>query len=210
MIDGSEREFDLPGRRGERSELDLGRFDAVREVCAWFAPGDGVALSSLRPRGAKGHDRDVIAATVFEPGGSAPVSDPRLSTTYAADGHPIKVGLELWIDRRTPTSSTPAASPARCSDQAPPGRGRGQPRGVPRGLPQPRRGRDRRVRDRQPMSAVEAVISDFGGVLTSPLLDSFVAFQDSSGISLESLGKAMAAIASATASTPCSSSRPGA
>jgi putative hydrolase of the HAD superfamily len=44
-------------------------------------------------------------------------------------------------------------------------------------------------------SAGRAVISDFGGVLTSPLLDSFVAFQDSSGISLESLGKAMASVA---------------
>ena len=45
------------------------------------------------------------------------------------------------------------------------------------------------------MTRVEAVISDFGGVLTSPLLDSFAAFQDSSGISLQSLGQAMAAIA---------------
>lgn len=45
------------------------------------------------------------------------------------------------------------------------------------------------------MSRIEAVISDFGGVLTSPLLDSFAAFQDSSGISLEDLGKAMAAVA---------------
>jgi len=45
------------------------------------------------------------------------------------------------------------------------------------------------------MSRVEAVISDFGGVLTSPLLDSFAAFQNSSGISLEALGNAMAAVA---------------
>jgi putative hydrolase of the HAD superfamily len=45
------------------------------------------------------------------------------------------------------------------------------------------------------MSRVEAIISDFGGVLTSPLLDSFAAFQNSSGISLEQLGMAMAAIA---------------
>ncbi len=44
------------------------------------------------------------------------------------------------------------------------------------------------------MSSIEAVISDFGGVLTSPLLDSFAAFQDSSGVSLEQLGTAMAAI----------------
>jgi epoxide hydrolase-like predicted phosphatase len=41
---------------------------------------------------------------------------------------------------------------------------------------------------------IEAVISDFGGVLTSPLLDSFAAFQDSSGISLEHLGAAMGAL----------------
>jgi putative hydrolase of the HAD superfamily len=44
------------------------------------------------------------------------------------------------------------------------------------------------------MSRIEAIISDFGGVLTSPLLDSFAALQDSSGISLEALGKAMGAI----------------
>ena len=45
------------------------------------------------------------------------------------------------------------------------------------------------------MSSPRAVISDFGGVLTSPLMDSFAAFQDSSGISLEALGSAMAAVA---------------
>jgi putative hydrolase of the HAD superfamily len=39
--------------------------------------------------------------------------------------------------------------------------------------------------------AIRAVISDFGGVLTTPLLRSFVAFQDETGISFESLGKAM-------------------
>jgi epoxide hydrolase-like predicted phosphatase len=44
------------------------------------------------------------------------------------------------------------------------------------------------------MARVGAIISDFGGVLTSPLLGSFQAFQESSGISLEELGKAMAAL----------------
>ena len=42
------------------------------------------------------------------------------------------------------------------------------------------------------MSQIEAIISDFGGVLTSPLVNSFLAFQESSGISLEALGTAMA------------------
>src|ERR1700754_142966 len=45
------------------------------------------------------------------------------------------------------------------------------------------------------MDRVGAVISDFGGVLTSPLANSFQAFQESSGISLEELATAMAAIA---------------
>ena len=36
-----------------------------------------------------------------------------------------------------------------------------------------------------------AVISDFGGVLTSPLIESFAAYQHDSGISLEALGQAM-------------------
>jgi putative hydrolase of the HAD superfamily len=52
------------------------------------------------------------------------------------------------------------------------------------------------------MSRVEAIISDFGGVLTSPLLDSFAAFQNSSGISLEQLGMAMAAIAARDGANP--------
>jgi putative hydrolase of the HAD superfamily len=39
---------------------------------------------------------------------------------------------------------------------------------------------------------IRAVISDFGGVLTSPLSVGFMAFQESSGISLENLGIAMA------------------
>jgi putative hydrolase of the HAD superfamily len=41
---------------------------------------------------------------------------------------------------------------------------------------------------------IEAIVSDFGGVLTSPLLNSFLAFQDSSGVSLETFGAAMMAI----------------
>jgi putative hydrolase of the HAD superfamily len=49
---------------------------------------------------------------------------------------------------------------------------------------------------------IEAVISDFGGVLTSPLRGSFEAFQESSGVSLEALGLAMAAVAERTGVNP--------
>ena len=43
------------------------------------------------------------------------------------------------------------------------------------------------------MSEIEAIVSDFGGVLTTPLLSSFLAVQDEIGISPEDLGKAMRA-----------------
>jgi putative hydrolase of the HAD superfamily len=39
--------------------------------------------------------------------------------------------------------------------------------------------------------AIRVVISDFGGVLTTPLLGSFMAFQDETGITFEALGNAM-------------------
>lgn len=38
---------------------------------------------------------------------------------------------------------------------------------------------------------IRAVISDFGGVLTTPLMESFLAYQRESGISIEELGGAM-------------------
>jgi putative hydrolase of the HAD superfamily len=41
---------------------------------------------------------------------------------------------------------------------------------------------------------IEVILSDFGGVLTTPLLGSFMAFQNETGISTEALGKAMQAI----------------
>jgi putative hydrolase of the HAD superfamily len=39
--------------------------------------------------------------------------------------------------------------------------------------------------------SVRAVVSDFGGVLTTPLIQSFIAFQDETGIAMETLGTAM-------------------
>ena len=43
--------------------------------------------------------------------------------------------------------------------------------------------------------AIKAVISDFGGVLTTPLLGSFAALQDETGIDAGALGRAMQRIA---------------
>ncbi len=48
--------------------------------------------------------------------------------------------------------------------------------------------------DTDPGLRVGAIISDFGGVLTTPLHGAFQAFQDTSGVPLAELGTAMAAL----------------
>jgi putative hydrolase of the HAD superfamily len=52
------------------------------------------------------------------------------------------------------------------------------------------------------MAEIEAIVSDFGGVLTTPLLGSFMAFQDETGITTENLGKAMQAATEAGGENP--------
>ncbi len=52
------------------------------------------------------------------------------------------------------------------------------------------------------MPEIEAIVSDFGGVLTTPLLTSFMAVQDKIGISPENLGRAMRAIAEEDGENP--------
>ena len=52
------------------------------------------------------------------------------------------------------------------------------------------------------MAEIQAIVSDFGGVLTTPLLGSFMAFQDETGISTENLGKAMQAATEANGENP--------
>jgi putative hydrolase of the HAD superfamily len=49
---------------------------------------------------------------------------------------------------------------------------------------------------------IDAVISDFGGVLTTPLIESFMAFQDQTGITTEVLGKGMQAATEANGDNP--------
>ena len=49
---------------------------------------------------------------------------------------------------------------------------------------------------------IRAVISDFGGVLTSPLIESFLAYQEESGVRFEDLGRAMMRIAERSGEHP--------
>ncbi len=46
-------------------------------------------------------------------------------------------------------------------------------------------------------NGIDTIVSDFGGVLTTPLIQSFMAFQDQTGITTEVLGEGMQAAAKA-------------
>jgi hypothetical protein len=95
-LDGAEHAASCLARRGERSEPVDG-LDSIRDLSALFEPADGLALVSLRPRKGRGHDRDAVTAAVLDADGSAPVADPRFSTTYGADGRPVRSSFELWV-----------------------------------------------------------------------------------------------------------------
>ncbi len=51
-------------------------------------------------------------------------------------------------------------------------------------------------------NGIDTIVSDFGGVLTTPLLQSFMAFQDQTGITTETLGKGMQAATEANGENP--------
>jgi hypothetical protein len=87
----------LGWRSAAGDQTAFGDLDSFRQVAAWFAPDDGLAVLALRPRSARGQDADLVSATVLDPQGGAPVTEPRLSTTYAGNGLPRRAGLELWI-----------------------------------------------------------------------------------------------------------------
>jgi hypothetical protein len=117
--DGAEEMVDCLGLRTWWSgSLDVERYESIRAVSVWFEPDEGLTVTAFRPRKAKAHDRDVLAAALIAPDVSAPVEDPRLSTTYERDGWPARAGLELWLagdepERQYPRRASGEATGAR-------------------------------------------------------------------------------------------------
>ena len=93
---GSDQAVDCLGRRGSRDRVALEEFESVRDVVACFEPNQGLAVLAARPRRASSHADDVLSASAFEDGHALLVADPRLSTTYLADGLPARASFELW------------------------------------------------------------------------------------------------------------------
>lgn len=97
-VEAVEHDVDCLGRLAVHAGAgDLDKIESVRDVCAWFDPTHGLSLVAMRPRKSRGQESDVVSAVALEPEGPLAIDDPRLSTTYAADGRPLRVGLELWI-----------------------------------------------------------------------------------------------------------------
>jgi len=93
--DGSEREIDHAGVRC--AALDVDKLDSLRLLAAWFPEGVAVGLIAIRPSGARGNDRDAVAAAISGQPEAMHVYDPRLSSTCGRDGSLIRAGIELWL-----------------------------------------------------------------------------------------------------------------
>jgi hypothetical protein len=92
------------GQRGHSwGAPDWDRIELTRTVSAWLGDDLAVSLTAVRPAGKRDHAAEVVAAAIVDRGEdgvahAVDVVDPRLSTTYDAEGRQRQAGLELWID----------------------------------------------------------------------------------------------------------------
>ncbi len=104
-VGGRRIAVDGHGQRGRSwGSPDWDRIAEARSVAAWLGDDLAVSLTAIRPAGAKHHEDEEVAATVLDrdPERDEPratdVLDPRLSTTYDADGRQVAAGLELYVN----------------------------------------------------------------------------------------------------------------
>jgi hypothetical protein len=110
-VGGETRELRCLGQR--EHSWGAPRWDDIARagtVSAWLAPDRAIALRTVRPAGAEGTDDEAVSAVLVdadpvEPDAGPeahPVAEPRLSTTYDAEGHQRRAGLELWVGEDDP------------------------------------------------------------------------------------------------------------
>ncbi len=104
---GRHHALDALGQRGRSwGDPDWSSIERTRTLGAWFEHL-GIAVSAIAPSGAPGHGGEALSATLFAPGEDGAltcvaVADPRLSTTFDADGRQRRAALELWLDEEGP------------------------------------------------------------------------------------------------------------
>jgi hypothetical protein len=107
-VRGQDVAVDGRGQRGHSwGAPDWDRIRLARTVGAWLDDDLSVALTAIRPSGGKHHEDERVAATILDrdpESGEAratAVVEPRLSTTYDADGRQTAAGLELFVDEES-------------------------------------------------------------------------------------------------------------
>jgi hypothetical protein len=96
-VDGEERRVSCLGQRGHNwGVADWDRMDLARTLSAWWDEDHALMLTAIRPAGAEHHDAEEVTAHLLE-GEPMAVAEPRLSTTYDAEGHQRRAGLELYV-----------------------------------------------------------------------------------------------------------------
>jgi hypothetical protein len=94
---GRTHEVRGPGQRGHQwGRADWEGLSLSRTLSAWLEDDTAVMLSALRPGRARAHDDEGMTAFLVQGGRPEQVAEPRLSTTYDADGRHRRAGLELW------------------------------------------------------------------------------------------------------------------
>lgn len=93
------RPFAGAGQRGRSwGSPDWERMALARTVAAWFEDGRAVSAVAVRPARTRTHADEALSAGVLDIDGVArSVAEPRLSTTYDAEGRQRAAGLELYV-----------------------------------------------------------------------------------------------------------------
>lgn len=95
---GRSRTVHCLGQRGHLwGSPDWSRIELARTLTAWMGADRAVHLTAVRPAKAKHHDEEALAGFLIEDGEPQAIFDPRLSTTYDAEMHQRRAGLELWM-----------------------------------------------------------------------------------------------------------------
>src|SRR5919197_3106208 len=85
------------------SQPDWTRLEGIRLVSAAFEDGAVLGVAAIRPRDARGHGDDAVAARFIDADGlQFATSDALVSVEYGPERRPRRIGIELWPDSESP------------------------------------------------------------------------------------------------------------
>jgi hypothetical protein len=105
---------DCLGQRGHTwGAPDWTQLELSRTLSIWLEDEQGMTLAAVRPRGAAGHEGELVSAFLFGEEAVA-IDDPRLSTGLDGDRRQQRAGLELWVSEEGEEGPLRAAGEAVC------------------------------------------------------------------------------------------------